>query len=146
MIEADFVLMLSEYSNRSWVLQTWFVSVSMALFTVAYLVGKKLNIGQVSFILLTYILYTVAILRNLTRILNNIAGAVSSLHDLEKQDVNLSPLTMQLFDSYNADLEITLGTTFEFLILEIGFFLLMFFGSIGYLIYQYRNGRKASLQ
>lgn len=143
MTEADFVLMLSEYTNRSWVLQTWFVSVSMALFTVSYLVGRKISLGQLLFILLTYVLYVFAILRNLGRILDNITSTINSLLALKDQGIELSPLTTQLFESYPVE-DTSLKAIIDFFIFDFGFFLLMFFGAIGYVIYQYRSGKKSS--
>ena len=132
MSENDFVYMLSEYTNRLWVLQSWWVSVSLGMFTLAYFVGDKLRIASLLFILATFTVFLYFQVSQLRRIGANIIAAVGSLRDLESEGVQLSKLSEQLFLSYDGSWLVAV----EFLYLP-----LLYLGGIAYLIHRYQQGR-----
>jgi hypothetical protein len=129
--------MLSEYTNRVWELQTWYVSVTMALFTFAYFVARKLNFLQILFVVVTYTLYCNTILRNLTRVYPNIVAARSDLETMVQEGVAQSQLSQRLLVSYP-----DVGPWSLAAAQEMGFLFLLFLGALGYLYSQYQEGKK----
>lgn len=137
MAENDLLLLASEYQNRIWLLSSWWVSITVALFTLGYIVGKKISLFQLIFILMTYILYTINVVRNIGRVSANIANVINDLREIQSSGAELSNVSQQLLIGYRE-----IGT-----FIDSAFFLaapaLLFFGAHIYLVSQYRTGQKA---
>ena len=140
MSETDLVVMLSEYINRAWILQTWYVSVTMAVFTFSYFAGNKLSAAQVLFALSTYTLYCIMIFRNLMRVYPNIYAARADLESLVQDGSAQTQLSQQLLVSF-PDVEAFSFTS----VLELSSLVLFFLGAVGYLFSQYKKGKKERL-
>lgn len=136
MTESELLLLASEYQNRTWILNTWSVSIGIALFTMAYLVGRKLTVFQLIFVIVTYVLYTVVVVRNVIRIGANQAAIQQELAALQESGVQLTAVASQIMVNY-ADV-FSIPTA----LLETSYQILLFLGAITYLVVQFSKGQK----
>ena len=132
MTEADLVSLYLEILSANYVVVAGYVSVTAALYTVAYMTGINLQIRSLIFIIITYfsIMAALGVLQQIY--LGLLSGAVESLKNLNSDGVQLS----QLSELLTGQFEVSQG-----LLVVLALFMLPFeIGAIGYLIYQYRIG------
>lgn len=138
MSQSELLLLASEYQDRIWTLGSWSVSIAIALFTMSSLLGKKLNIYQLPFVLITYIFYTGVVIRNLSRINSSLQATVEDMRELQSAGTDLSAVSQQVLENYTGGASILTNLH------EGSYQILLFFGAITYLALRYISSRKVN--
>ena len=134
MTEAELLTLFTEFGAINTGNLYWFLSVTFALYTVAYLVGRKLSLGSVIFIIVAYLSFLILVINEMATLIGFYSAIREDLHALQESGVQLSrTATYQLESADRLSAWNALGALFPFL---------ASLGGIGYVIYQYRQGRK----
>ncbi len=131
--------MFSEYTNRSWVLQTWLVSISLGMFSVGHFVGRKLQLVSLIFIIFTYTLFWYGTLTQLSTIAGHYVAAITDLETIRSRNGELSMLAERNITVYGQFGE-------SFFPVSYWYLPLLYFGSVIYLAFQYINGTKGKVE
>ena len=115
----------------------WFFSATFGLYSVAYVVGKKMTLGSVIFVIVAYIALLVSTINEVLVMRSLLVSILNDLMNLERQGAELSNLSQRVVEILSfADLTpVMIG------ILSIAP-LAASLGGVGYLLSQSRQGRK----
>ncbi len=133
MTETDLVALCLEILNANYIIVGGYISVTAALYTVAYMTGTNLKIRSLIFIIITYFSIMVALTLLHVIYIEALSGAVESLINLNSDGVQLSQLSGVLIGQLEAREGLWIALALLVLPFEIG--------AIVYLIYQYRISR-----
>ncbi len=136
MTEADLLMYHRELVNFTVQLLFGWFTVTFGLYSLAYLVGDRLRLSAVLFVLLTYILLTYAMISILMGNAEFIQAVYEALVDLQTNGTQVSIVSQRLMQEFSGELSLW-G-----IISQIAVLLLVPIGGIGYLIYRHREGRK----
>ena len=140
MSESELLIASLEVGNQLWVIWVWGYGTTFGLYSLAYLVGKKMSLGPLVFIVLTYVAFTFWVGREILRANSLIFGILDDLRALQSSGLQLSNVSINLINSWTQEFSNIWG------LLGDVFPIMLALGGIAYLIYQFRVGQKARLK
>jgi len=133
MTEAEILDLVSVHQELSLMLWQWWLSVSAALLAAGSIFGKKLNLYLLIMLLMAYALYTAYVIDNYMVLLGQFGNLAADLRALNAQGDIGSTATSFIEKNANPGVGVTFG-------LFVGAAML-FFGTIGFLVYSFRRSR-----
>ena len=130
MSEAEIVEQLAVIYDRYWSVFQWWGSMSIGLLLVGHFSSDRLSLGSVALLLAIYVLYTAWVFSMLIFNFSLIGGYLNDLSKLAEDGRLISAGAKAHLDETGA----ASGFWFGLIVAAI-----LFFSSIGYLLYSYRR-------